>query len=252
MGTTALLLAVFLACAVEAVEALTIVLAAGTARGWRSALAGLSAAMAVLAVLLAVAGPALTALPLDALRLVVGTLLLIFGLGWLRKAVLRAAGHKALHDETLVFAATLDTAHHAGPGRGGVVGDWYGFTLAFKGVLLEGIEVAFIVLTIGANQHHMVLAAAAALSAVLVVAGLGLAVRAPLSRIPENSMKFVVGVMLSAFGMFWAAEGAGAHWPAGELALPVLIVIVGLYSLVLVAWVRPRRSPAAAPTGGRG
>jgi uncharacterized membrane protein len=240
MGNSALFIAVFLACAVEAVEALTIVLAAGIGRGWRSAIAGLLAGLLTLAVIVAALGPAVSAIPLDTLRLVVGGLLLVFGLQWLRKAVLRASGNKALHDETAAFQATLAATQHTQAGSGRVVPDWYGFTLAFKGVVLEGLEVVFIALTFGSNQHNVALAAVAAVAAVLVVAAAGVAVRAPLSRVPENSMKFVVGIMLTAFGMFWGAEGAGAQWPGSDLALLVLIPAVGLYALILVALFRRR------------
>lgn len=250
MGDSALFFAVFLACAVEAVEALTIVLAAGIGRGWRSALSGMLAGLLTLAVIVAALGPAVAAIPLDGLRLVVGALLLIFGLQWLRKAILRASGHKALHDETAAFEATLAAARHAKAGSGGVVSDWYGFTLAFKGVVLEGLEVVFIALTFGSNQHNIGLAAVAALAAVLMVAAAGVAVRAPLARVPENAMKFVVGIMLTAFGMFWGAEGAGAHWPGGDLALLVLIPAVGLYALVLVALFRRRSRGADAVAAG--
>jgi len=213
VGSGALFLAVFLACAVEAVEATTIVLAAGTARDWRSAASGLAAALAVLAIIVAALGPAVSDVPLRGLRLVVGALLLIFGLQWLRKAILRASGYKALHDEDKIFAEQLATASAQSRRRVGLVPDWYGFTLSFKGVLLEGLEVVFIVLTFGANQHNVGLAAIAAGCAVLVVAIAGAAVRSPLSRVPENTLKFVVGIMLTAFGVFWGAEGAGAHWP---------------------------------------
>ena len=160
MTNSALFMAVFLACAVEAVEALTIVLAAGTARDWRSAITGLLAGMVTLAAVVALLGPALSAIPLDGLRLFVGGLLLVFGLQWLRKAILRASGHKALHDEAMVFESTLAAARRAGVQRRGPVLDWYAFTLSYKGVLLEGLEVAFIALTFGANQHNIPLAAA--------------------------------------------------------------------------------------------
>src|SRR5690242_18767518 len=192
-GAGALFLAVFLACAVEAVEATTIVLAAGTARDWRSALTGTAAALGVLAVIVGALGPAVSALPLHALRLVVGALLLIFGLQWLRKAILRASGRKALHDEDKIYAEQLAraTAHDAETAarpsrRSELVPDWYSFTLSFKGVLLEGLEVVFIVLTFGANQHDVGLAAIAAAAAVVLVAAVGAAVRAPLARVPEN------------------------------------------------------------------
>src|SRR5882757_7049118 len=240
MSGIALFVAVFLACVVEAVEALTIVLAAGTARDWRSALWGVGVGLLALAVIVAALGPALTAIPIQALRLVVGGLLLIFGLQWLRKAILRATGHKALHDESRIFAATLAEARSAEGERRGVIGDWYAFTLSFKGVLLEGLEVAFIVLTFGASQGGIGTATVAALCAVVLVAAVGVAVRAPLARVPENSMKFVVGVMLTAFGLFWGAEGAGAHWPGSDAALLVLAPAVAVFGLGLIAVGRRR------------
>ena len=209
-----LALSVFLACAVEAVEALTIVLAVGTTRSWPSALLGVGAATLALAVIVLALGPALTSLPIDVLRVVVGGLLLIFGLQWLRKAILRAAGLKAKHDEAAIFA---DERRREAAALAVTTGfDGYAFAISFKGVLLEGLEVAFIVLTFGANQHDVGLAAAAAVLAVLLVVAAGLAARAPLARVPENAMKFAVGVMLSSFGMFWGAEGAGADWPGGD------------------------------------
>jgi uncharacterized membrane protein len=234
-----LALSVFLACAVEAVEALTIVLAVGITRGWRSALYGVGAALVVLAVLSAGLGPALTALPLGVLRIVVGGLLLTFGLQWLRKAVLRAAGLKALHDETAAFARERAAAEAAGSGAGPGRIDGYAFTIAFKGALLEGLEVVFIVLTFGANQHDVGLAAIAAAIAVLLVVVIGVAVRAPLARVPENAMKFAVGVMLVSFGMFWGGEGAGAHWPGGDAAL--LAIIPGTLAIGLACVVALRR-----------
>ena len=193
----ALFAAVFLACTVEAVEALTIILAAGTARDWRSAFKGMAAALAVLVVIVVVLGPAVTALPLAALRLVVGGLLLVFGIGWLRKAVLRASGNKALHDEDAAYAQEVQAARAATGERRPFAGDWYAFTLSFKGVLLEGLEVVFIALTFGSNQHDIPLASVGAVAAVALVAIAGLAVRHPLSRVPENTMKFAVGVMLT-------------------------------------------------------
>jgi uncharacterized membrane protein len=234
----ALFLAVFLACAVEAVEATTIVLAAGTARDWRSALFGVAAALISLAVVVAVLGPALSAIPLRALRLVVGSLLLVFGFQWLRKAILRASGHKALHDESSIYREELAAAAAAQSRSAWAVPDWYGFTLSYKGVVLEGLEVVFIVLTFGASQHQLPLAAAAALLAVVVVAGVAAAVRAPLSRVPENTMKFVVGVMLCSFGIFWGAEGAGARWPGGDAALLVLVPMVAGLAVLCSAVLR--------------
>jgi uncharacterized membrane protein len=257
VGSGALFLAVFLACAVEAVEATTIVLAAGTARDWRSAAIGIAGALAVLAVVVAVLGPAVSDLPLRGLRLVVGALLLIFGLQWLRKAILRASGHKALHDEDKIFSQQLAAAASQSRRQVGLVPDWYGFTLSFKGVLLEGLEVVFIVLTFGSNQHNVGLAAIAAVCAVAVVATAGAAIRSPLSRVPENTMKFVVGIMLTAFGVFWGAEGAGAHWPGSDAALLALIPAIGAFALLLVALMRgyqpagrEARVPAPAATDG--
>jgi uncharacterized membrane protein len=228
-----LALSVLLACAVEAVEALTIVLAVGTTRSWSSAMSGVGTALIVLAGLIAGLGPALTALPIDVLRVAVGGLLLIFGLQWLRKAILRAAGLKAKHDERETYE--LESAAALAAGRRPAGFDGYAFAISFKGVLLEGLEVAFIVLTFGANQHRIGLAAAAAGLAVLLVVLGGIAVRAPLARVPENTMKLAVGVMLSSFGMFWGAEGAGASWPGGEAAL--LAIVPGtLLAAVATAW----------------
>jgi uncharacterized membrane protein len=227
-----LLASVFVACAVEAVEAVTIVLAVGTTRSWRSALAGAATAIIALAVIVVLLGPALTSLPIGVLRVLVGGLLLIFGLQWLRKAILRASGQKAKHDELLIYEQQSRAAEAAGPTHEGL--DAYAFVVAFKGVLLEGLEVAFIVVSFGANQHEIGLAAVAAGAAVVVVVSIGALVRAPLSRIPENTMKLAVGVMLSSFGMFWGAEGAGAQWPGGELALFAIVPMVAAAALILV------------------
>jgi uncharacterized membrane protein len=255
----ALFIAVFLACAVEAVEATTIVLAAGTARDWRSAGIGVGAALCVLAVIVAALGPAVSDIPLRGLRVVVGALLLVFGLQWIRKAILRASGHKALHDEDRLYAKHLAEATGQEARRAGFVPDWYGFTLSFKGVLLEGLEVVFIVLTFGANDHNIGLATIGAACAVVLVAAIGFAVKAPLARVPENTMKFVVGIMLTSFGVFWGAEGAGASWPGSDAALLVIIPMIGLYCLGLVALLRrtsgsgttsgPAGVPAAASQG---
>ncbi len=245
MGTGALFIAVFLACAVEAVEATTIVLAAGTARDWRSATSGMAGALAVLAIVVAALGPAVSDVPLRWLRLFVGALLLVFGLQWLRKAILRASGHKALHDEGKIFAEQLAAAAARPRRSAGLVPDWYGFTLSFKGVLLEGLEVVFIVLTFGANQHDVGLATVAAACAVVLVAAVGVVIRSPLQRVPENTMKFVVGIMLTAFGTFWGAEGAGAHWPGSDAALLALIPGIAVFALALVAVLRGNPVPAA-------
>src|SRR5438874_558272 len=230
----------FLASAVEMVEALTIVLAMGVTRGWRSALAGAVAATVALAAIVAALGPALTVIPIEVLRLVVGALLLVFGLQWLRKAILRASGWRALRDEDSVFARETAAAQAAAhEERAGL--DWYGFTVSFKGVLLEGLEVAFIVLTFGSTQGSIPLAAAGAGGAVVLVAAVGVFVRHPLARVPENTLKYAVGTMLTTFGIFWAAEGTGAHWPGGDASLPAVLAFVLLTSLGFVSILRRRR-----------
>lgn len=231
-----LAISVFLASAVEAVEAVTIVLAMGSTRNWSSALWGAAAAGLVLATVTAALGPAITSLPIDVLRLVVGGLLLAFGLQWLRKAILRASGLKAIHDEEEEFRKQAAAASAAGEVREGF--DAYSFTISFKGVFLEGLEIAFIVLTFGANQHRVGLAAIAGLLAVSVVVTAAVMVRQPLSRVPENTMKFAVGVMLTSFGVFWGSEGAGAQWPGGDAALLAIAPCVLGLSLALVLGAR--------------
>src|SRR5258706_8731955 len=235
MHSVLLVTAAFLAAAVEMVEALTIVLAVGVTRGWRSAGWGVAAAFASLAVIVAGLGPALAHLPIDSLRLVVGTVLLVFGLQWLRKAVLRASGLKALHDEDAIYAQEVAELRANGerPGH-----DWYAFTVAFKGVFLEGLEVAFTVVTFGGTQHNVGLAAIGAAAAFVVVLIAGAVVHAPLSRVPENTLKFGVGVMLSSFGIFWSGEGAGIAWPGSDASLVALIAFVALMGWALVEWLR--------------
>ncbi len=230
-----LAISVFLASAVEAVEAFTIVLAVGSTRSWSSAFRGVAAASLALACVIAIFGPALTVLPINVLRLLVGSLLLIFGLQWLRKAILRAGGAKAMHDEAAIYEREVAAAEASG---GGGSLDSYAFAIAFKAVLLEGLEVAFIVITLGANQNNVPLAAAAGSLAVLFVLAVGLAARAPLSRVPENAMKFAVGVLLTSFGIFWGAEGAGVTWPGEEAALALLVGLVLLASWLMVYEVR--------------
>jgi len=229
----------FLASAVEAVEALTIVLAVGTVRGWRSTLYGVAAATVVLAGIVAALGPALSAIPISTLRLVVGALLLSFGLQWLQKAVLRAGGYKPLHDEAAAFASGRAEAGSAAASRGRV--DWYSFTVAFKGVLLEGLEVAFIVIGFGSGQSRLGLAAGAAAAAVVVVVAVGVVVHGPLERVPENTLKYVVGVLLTSFGVFWAGEGAGVDWPGSDLAILAIAAYVALVALGLTRSLRRRR-----------
>jgi uncharacterized membrane protein len=240
-----LILTVFVACAVEAVEALTIVLAAGITREWRSTFQGMAVALIVLAAITAAVGPAINYLPLTALRLVVGALLAIFGLQWLRKAVLRATGYKALHDEASAYLREVAAAEAAGKETKRGVSDWYAFTLAFKGVLLEGLEVVFIVITFGDNQKNIGAAVIGAAAAIVVVVITGIAVRAPLTKVPENWMKFSVGVMLTSFGTFWGAEGAGVDWPGNDAALLVLVPAVALFAGACIFWLRSRKTTAA-------
>lgn len=242
MSGVFLVLASFLASAVEMVEALTIVLAAGVTRGWRSSLIGVGVALIALAGITAILGPALTLIPIDALRLVVGALLLVFGLQWLRKAILRAGGYQALRDEAALYQKGLERGRTQGTVvRAGL--DWYAFTLCFKGVLLEGLEVAFIVVTFGATAHQVGLAALGAAAALLVVLVVGVAVHAPLSRVPENALKFAVGLLLSSFGTFWAAEGAGVVWPASDVAILGILAVYIVIAFVQVNALRRRRAP---------
>ena len=235
MHSVLLVLAAFLACAVEMVEALTIVLAVAVTRGWRSAAWGVGAALGGLVLIVAALGPALAHLPIDSMRLVVGTVLLVFGLQWLRKAVLRASGLKALHDEDAIYAAEVEQLRARGeePRH-----DWYAFTVAFKGVFLEGLEVAFIVVTFGGTQRNVGLAALGAAAALVVVLIAGSIVHAPLTRVPENTLKFGVGVMLTAFGIFWAGEGAGVAWPGADASLLGVIAFVIVTAFALVALAR--------------
>jgi uncharacterized membrane protein len=243
-----LFLAAFLASAVEMVEALTIVLAVGVTRGWRSTLFGVGAAGLSLAAVVGALGPALTLVPLDTLRLVVGGLLLAFGLQWLRKAILRASGFTALHDEDAAYARGREEAERAG-GEQRASLDWYSFTLSFKGVFLEGLEVAFIVISFGAARSGGVAIAAAAAGAALVIVALaGVVVRAPLARVPENSLKFAVGLLLTTFGTFWGAEGAGVSWPGGDAALPAILGCYLVVAVVLVKVFRRNRELRLAST----
>jgi uncharacterized membrane protein len=247
-----LFLAAFLASAVEMVEALTIVLAVGVTRGWRSTLLGVGAAVLALAVLVAALGPSLSSVPINVLRLVVGALLLAFGLQWLRKAILRASGYMPLHDEDAAFAKERAEAQRAGRDvRRGL--DWFSFTLSFKGVFLEGLEVAFIVVTFGsAHRNGVGLAAAAAGAALLVVVAVGALLHAPLSRVPENTIKFAVGLLLTTFGTFWATEGAGTSWPGDDAALVPILGFFSLASLAAVRMLRRTRSESAALGEARG
>jgi uncharacterized membrane protein len=241
--SAALFFSVFLACSVETVEAVTIVLAAGTARQWKSTLQGVFAALLSLSLIIVVLGPAITSLPFWALRTVVGGLLLVFGLQWLRKAILRASGHKAMHDEELIFAAEVNAAKSAEKRSLIGVDDWYAFTLSFKGVLLEGLEVVFLVLTFGAIQGSIRLASLAALTSVIIVAIFGVLVHKPLSRVPENTLKYIVGIMTTAFGIFWGAEGSGIEWPGNSAALLGIVPALIFTSFILIELLK-KRTPA--------
>jgi len=246
-----LFLTAFLASAVEMVEALTIVLAVGVTRGWRSARLGALAALGALGLLIAALGPELSQIPIDTLRLVVGAFLMIFGMQWLRKAILRASGFAPLHDEEEAYQKELEGARQGGSlSQRGV--DWYGFTVAFKGVFLEGTEVAFIVLTFGSAQRDIPLAAAAALAALALVAAAGVLVRQPLSRVPENTMKFAVGVLLTSFGVFWGGEGVGVEWPGADGALLAILAFIALCATILVNWLSHARKRATTVPAGSG
>jgi len=234
----------FAASFVEAVEALTVVLAVGLARGWRPALMGTAAALAALALIVAILGPMLGIVPIHALQFVVGVLLLLFGLRWLRKAILRAIGIIPLHDEEAAFqreARELTEAER----RAAQGLDWIAGMTAFKAVLMEGIEVAFIVIAVGAGRGLLGLASAGALGACLTVAAIGAAIHRPLARVPENALKFAVGVMLSAFGLFWTGESLGVAWPGGDTVIVAFVALFLAVALGLVAVLRPRSAALA-------
>ncbi len=230
----------FLASLVEAVEALTIVLAVATVRGWRPAGLGAFAGLLVLALIVVALGPLLDRVPLHLLQLAIGILLLLFGMRWLRKAILRSAGVIPLHDEATTFAAeTAELREQARRNEARL--DWLAALASFKAVLLEGLEVVFIVIALSAGRGMLVPASAGAVAACLLVAGVGFVVHRPLARVPENTLKFAVGVMLSAFGIFWTGEGLGVAWPGADLAIvgfAVLFLIVGLASVAFLR--RPR------------
>lgn len=241
LGTT--LVASFLASLVECVEALTVVLAVGSVRGWRSVLAGAAAALALLAAVVGVLGPALARIPLRRLalvpfhvvQLVAGGLILLFGLRWLRKAILRSAGLVPLHDERAAFAKKAAAMREANAGS---ISGWdkFAFSAAFNVTMLEGTEVVFIVLAFGAGGAGLLLPASlGAVAALLVVAGLGLALHRPLARVPENTLKFLVGVLLSALGTFWVGEGAGLGWPIPASASPDLAILLLIAAYLALA-----------------
>jgi uncharacterized membrane protein len=235
--------ATFLASAVEVVEVVTIMLALGLTRGWRSTFAGAGAATVVLVLLTALLVTALLRwIDVGALEIVIGSLLLVFGLQWLRKAILRASGFKALNDEDALFAEEVALARAAPRTRVAAL-DWFAFTVAFKGVLLEGLEIVFIVMTIGASSGQLGVAAGAALAAVVIVGAIGVILRHPLSRVPENTVKFAVGILLTTFGTFWVGEGIGVHWVGDDLAL---LWLLGVYGLAALAAVRALERQRAA------
>jgi len=232
------IVAAFLASAVEVVEAFTIVLAVATTRGWKPAIIGTGAALGVLGLIIIMLGPVLNRIPIHVLQLVVGVLLLLFGMGWLRKAVLRAAGVLALNDEAAAFAMKAEgLASESGAPE---ALRWIAGIAAFKAVLLEGLEVVFIVVAIGAGRGLLWEASLGALAALILVLGIGVLVHKPLSRVPENTLKFGVGVILSAFGVFWTGEGLGVDWPGADLFLLLLAAIFLLVGLLGVRLVRDR------------
>jgi len=227
------ILASFLSSLVEAVEALTIVLSVATVRGWKSAGLGAFAGIATLALTVVLLGPFLDRVPSHALQLAIGILLLLFGMRWLRKASLRAAGLIPLHDETAVFAAeTAALRTHVRRL------DWLAGLAAYKAMLLEGLEVVFVVIAVGAAPGMLMPASIGAAAACALVAVIGIAVRQPLSRVPENTLKFSVGAMLSAFGLFWTGEGLGVSWPGADLAI---LAFAALFVLVAALAIVPLR-----------
>lgn len=235
--------AAFFASLVEVVEAFTIVLAVGIVRGWKPALAGTLAALALLALIVVTLGPLLNRVPIHALQFVIGTLLLLFGLRWLRKAILRKAGYIPLHDEDRAFARETalleeETRRHASRR------DWVAGIAAFKAVLLEGVEVVFIVIAVGAGNGLLWPASLGALAACLLVLAVGIVVHKPLARVPENTLKFIVGIMLSAFGIFWTGESLGVAWPGEDLAIIALAAIFLALGLALANYMRRKGAPA--------
>ena len=250
----------FLAASVEMVEALTIVLAAGVSRGWKSALAGAGGALILLLLVVGIFGLAvLRVVPLPVLRVVLGLFLLLFGLKWLKKAMQHASGRKSAHAEDEIYAYQVKTLSAQGPRRTGIDGE--GFATAFNGMLLEGMEVALIIVAVGSASSAagaMGSAAVGAALAFLAVAAIGFALRSPLSKVPENLIKFVVGIMLTTFGSFWTGEGLGVKWPGADLSVLFLIAGYVLVSVIGVKWLKAgapakpgRPAHAAAASGGR-
>ena len=227
--------AAFLGSFVEVVEAFTIILAVGVSRSWKPAFIGTGLALIVLAALVIVLGPLLGLIPIELLQFVIGTLLILFGMRWLRKAILRASGVIALHDEAEAFARETDQLKRQDAERRA---DWIAGTAAFKAVLLEGIEVVFIVIAVGAGRGMLGYAALGAAIACLLVLIIGFVVHKPLSQVPENTLKFVVGLLLTAFGVFWVGEGLGADWPGADLSLIAIFAVLAIFSFVAVRMLR--------------
>jgi len=244
----ALFVTVALASAVEMVEAATIVLALGASRGWRSAIVGSLFAIVTLALIVLIAGPSILLVPIDVLRLLVGVLLLIFGMQWLRKAILRATGFKALHDEEKIFEAELQSAKTAEKTKTFSNLDKYSFTLSFKTVLLEGFEVIFIVLTFGALKNSLGIATMAAFVSLALVAGVAFAIRKPLTKVPENTLKFVVGTMATTFGIFWTTEGLKITWVYADATLLLLAALVLTASFGCILWLRGKKPASKKQT----
>ncbi|MCL5048549.1 MAG: hypothetical protein M1374_07200 [Firmicutes bacterium] len=242
-----IILASFVACAVEMVEALTIVVAAGVTRGWRSAIEGVLAALCCLVVIVGGVGvPLVHLVPIDTLRVIIGGLLMILGLSWLRKAVLRASGHKAMHDEDVIYAKKVKelSANAAVDEKKSFLGsplstlgprDATGFAVAFKGVFLEGLEVALIVISLGSSSHHFLNVILGAVLAAVVVFSIGAMTSKYFSRVPENKMKMTVGILLSSFGLFWIGEGTKVSWPGNDLSI---LWLIGVFALLTLAYVR--------------
>jgi uncharacterized membrane protein len=227
--------AAFLASFVEVVEAFTIVLAVGVTRSWRPALTGAALALVLLGALVLAFGPLLALIPIEVMQFAIGVLLILFGLRWLRKAILRSVGLIALHDEDAAFSKeTAELRRQAGDRRA----DYLAAVASFKAVLLEGVEVVFIVIAVGTAHQQTLYAGLGALAACALVVLIGLIVHRPLARVPENTLKFIVGLMLTSFGIFWTGEGIGADWPGADLALLAIFTVVALVSFALVRWLR--------------